>query len=112
MVVRVAGLAYQKGFGGHFHNDNARRLCCATSPAWSSPARPGPTTRRRMLRTCVAAAAIDGTVSVFLEPIALYHQRDLYAAGDERLARPLTTASTSPIGRARIYGPRGRRPAP
>ena len=23
MVVRVAGLAYQKGFGGHFHNDNA-----------------------------------------------------------------------------------------
>ena len=23
MVVRIAGLAYQKGFGGHFHNDNA-----------------------------------------------------------------------------------------
>ncbi len=23
MVVRVAGLSYQKGFGGHFHNDNA-----------------------------------------------------------------------------------------
>lgn len=23
MVVRVAGLAYQKGFGGHFHNDNS-----------------------------------------------------------------------------------------
>src|SRR5262249_820856 len=23
IVVRVAGLAYQKGFGGHFHNDNA-----------------------------------------------------------------------------------------
>src|ERR1022692_1235054 len=23
MVVRVPGLAYQKGFGGHFHNDNA-----------------------------------------------------------------------------------------
>ena len=22
-MVRVAGLAYQKGFGGHFHNDNA-----------------------------------------------------------------------------------------
>ena len=22
MVVRIAGLAYQKGFGGHFHNDN------------------------------------------------------------------------------------------
>ena len=23
MVVRIAGLAYQEGFGGHFHNDNA-----------------------------------------------------------------------------------------
>src|SRR4029079_15769158 len=23
MVVRVPGLAYQKGFGGHFHNDNS-----------------------------------------------------------------------------------------
>ena len=25
MVVRVPGLAYQKGFGGHFHNDNTHR---------------------------------------------------------------------------------------
>ena len=25
MVVRIAGLAYQKGFGGHFHNDNCDR---------------------------------------------------------------------------------------
>ena len=23
MVLRIAGLAYQKGFGGHFHNDNS-----------------------------------------------------------------------------------------
>src|ERR671912_1100336 len=23
MVVRIAGLAYQRGFGGHFHNDNS-----------------------------------------------------------------------------------------
>jgi 2-oxoisovalerate dehydrogenase E1 component len=23
MVVRIAGLGYQKGFGGHFHNDNS-----------------------------------------------------------------------------------------
>src|SRR3546814_15688066 len=22
MVIRIAGLGYQKGFGGHFHNDN------------------------------------------------------------------------------------------
>jgi 2-oxoisovalerate dehydrogenase E1 component len=36
-----------------------------------------------LLRTCVAAAATDATLSVFLEPIALYHRRDLYTDGDE-----------------------------
>ena len=41
-----------------------------------------------MLRTCVAAAKVDGSVCVFLEPIALYHTRDLHEDGDERLARP------------------------
>jgi 2-oxoisovalerate dehydrogenase E1 component len=56
MVVRIASYAYQKGFGGHFHNDNSiavlrdvpghrdrrrpatatmRRPCCA--PAWPRP---------------------------------------------------------------------------
>ena len=25
MIVRIAGLGYQRGFGGHFHNDNDRR---------------------------------------------------------------------------------------
>ena len=35
-----------------------------------------------MLRTCAAAAAIDGSVCVFLEPIALYHTKDLYEDGD------------------------------
>ena len=41
-----------------------------------------------MLRTCVAAAAADGTVCVFLEPIALYHTRDLHEPGDERWTAP------------------------
>ena len=36
-----------------------------------------------MLRTCVAAAKVDGSVCVFLEPIALYHTRDLHEDGDE-----------------------------
>ena len=35
-----------------------------------------------MLRTCLAAAEQDGAVCVFLEPIALYHEKDLYADGD------------------------------
>jgi 2-oxoisovalerate dehydrogenase E1 component len=87
MVVRIAGYGYQKGFGGHFHNDNAVAVLrdipglVVASPAHPRDAAP-------MLRTCVAAAAVDGTVSVFLEPIALYHTRDLHLAGDERWTAP------------------------
>jgi 2-oxoisovalerate dehydrogenase E1 component len=62
-----------------------------------------------MLRTCLAAADIDGRVSVFLEPIALYHTRDLHTAGDgEWLAGYLQPSEWSgahvPIGSARRYG--------
>jgi 2-oxoisovalerate dehydrogenase E1 component len=62
-----------------------------------------------MLRTCVAAADVDGTVSVFLEPIALYHSRDLHEPGDgEWLAAyspPEQWADQHvPIGRGRTYG--------
>ncbi|GAB3741629.1 transketolase C-terminal domain-containing protein [Microlunatus parietis] len=81
LVIRIAGLAYQKGFGGHFHNDDAVAVLrdipgivvACPSRADDAPA---------LLRTCVAAAATDGTVAVFLEPIALYHTRDLHADGD------------------------------
>ena len=83
LVVRVQGYGYQKGFGGHFHNDNGLGvLRDIPGLVIASPARPadvGP-----MLRTCVAAAKVDGTVSVLLEPIALYHTRDLLEEGDER----------------------------
>jgi 2-oxoisovalerate dehydrogenase E1 component len=81
MVVRVAGLAYQKGFGGHFHNDNAVAVLrdipglVVAVPARGDDA-------AAMLRTCLAAADVDGSVCVFLEPIALYHTRDLYEPGD------------------------------
>ena len=52
----------------------------------ASPAHPADAPA--MLRTCVAAAVADGTVSVFLEPIALYHTRDLHEPGDERWTAP------------------------
>jgi 2-oxoisovalerate dehydrogenase E1 component len=62
-----------------------------------------------MLRTCLAAAEADGTVSVYLEPIALYHERDLHEAGDDgwvaRYDPPAAWAAGHvPIGRARLYG--------
>jgi 2-oxoisovalerate dehydrogenase E1 component len=82
MVVRIAGYGYQQGFGGHFHNDNAvGALRDIPGLVIASPGRPADAAA--MLRTCAAAAAVDGTVSVFLEPIARYHTRDLYLTGDD-----------------------------
>jgi 2-oxoisovalerate dehydrogenase E1 component len=61
-----------------------------------------------MLRSCIAAAAVDGTVCVFLEPIALYHVRDLYRQGDSDWLAPYAppgdwAGAHVPIGRARTY---------
>jgi 2-oxoisovalerate dehydrogenase E1 component len=108
MVVRVAGLAYQKGFGGHFHNDNAVGVLrdipglVVAVPARAQDAAP-------MLRTCLAAAHVDGTVCVFLEPIALYHTRDLYQPGDGGWLSPYAgpeqwAPEHVPIGQGRGYG--------
>ena len=108
MVVRVASYAYQKGFGGHFHNDNAIGvLRDIPGLVVASPARPDDAAA--MLRTCAAAARVDGTVSVYLEPIALYHTRDLHAGGDRAWTALYREPGTwnaihVPIGRARTYG--------
>ncbi|GAA3540394.1 thiamine pyrophosphate-dependent enzyme [Nonomuraea rosea] len=108
MVVRVAGYAYQKGFGGHFHNDNAvAALRDIPGLVIASPARPDDASA--MLRTCLAAASTAGSVCLFLEPIALYHTRDLFDEGDggwlAPYAPPSRWAETHvPIGRARSYG--------
>jgi 2-oxoisovalerate dehydrogenase E1 component len=107
MVVRVAGLAYQQSFGGHFHNDNSVAvLRDVPGLVLAVPARPADAAP--MLRTCLAAAAVDGTVSVFLEPIALYHIRDLYQEGDNQWLAPYAGPAQwgtehVPIGRARTY---------
>ena len=81
MVVRLPGLAYQKGFGGHFHNDNSvGALRDIPGIVIAAPARGDDAAR--MLRGAIAMAAEDGRVVIFLEPIALYHERDLHADGD------------------------------
>jgi 2-oxoisovalerate dehydrogenase E1 component len=108
MVVRVAGYAYQKGFGGHFHNDNSvAALRDIPGLVIASPARPDDAAA--MLRTCVAAAKTDGEVCVFLEPIALYGTRDLMDDGDNGWLTPYAPPSRwaethVPIGRGRGYG--------
>ncbi|MCB9919273.1 MAG: MFS transporter [Planctomycetes bacterium] len=81
MVVRIAGLAYQKGFGGHFHNDNSIGvLRDIPGIVLAVPSRGDDAVR--MLRACVAAAKFERRVCVFLEPIALYMTKDLYDKGD------------------------------
>ena len=83
MVVRIAGLAYQRGFGGHFHNDNAMGgLRDIPGLIIAVPSRGDDAVR--MLRGCLAIAKECGRVVAFLEPIALYHQKDLLTEGDEK----------------------------
>lgn len=102
MVVRIAGYAYQRGFGGHFHNDNSvAALRDIPGVVVASPSRPDDAAA--LLRTCISAARADGRVCVFLEPIALYHTRDLYEPDDGRWAAPGDPGRV-PIGRARTYG--------
>ncbi|HEY2298027.1 MAG TPA: thiamine pyrophosphate-dependent enzyme [Jatrophihabitans sp.] len=103
MVVRVAGLGYQKGFGGHFHNDDAvavlRDIPGLVVAVPSRPEDAGP-----MMNACLAAAAETGQVSVYLEPIALYHERDLHEPGDRGWLGTYTPGATTPIGSARVHG--------
>jgi 2-oxoisovalerate dehydrogenase E1 component len=103
MVVRIAGLGYQRGFGGHFHNDDAvgvlRDIPGLVVGVPSRPEDAAP-----MLRACLAAAAATGQVSVYLEPIALYHERDLYEPGDRGWLGAYDPSITAPIGSARVHG--------
>lgn len=83
MVVRVQGLAYQKGFGGHFHNDNSiGALRDIPGLIVGVPARGDDAAM--MLRGLVHTARACGRVAVFLEPIALYHEKDLHEEGDQQ----------------------------
>ncbi len=81
MVLRIAGLGYQRGFGGHFHNDNSLSvlrdipgliLACPSNGADAV----------MMLREAVRLAREEQRLVVFIEPIALYTTRDLHSPGD------------------------------
>jgi len=82
MVVRIPGLAYQKGFGGHFHNDNSLAVLrdipgiVLVCPSNGEDA-------VKLFRSAVRLAYEQRRVVVFLEPIALYHTRDLHSVGDQ-----------------------------
>ncbi len=103
LVVRVAGLGYQKGFGGHFHNDDSLAvLRDLPGVIVAVPSRGDDAVK--MLRTLLAAAKVDGRVAVFVEPIALYHARDL-EPGDGAWSFPLPPAGEAiDVGEVGVYG--------
>ncbi len=103
MVVRMAGLGYQRGFGGHFHNDNSiTALRDIPGLVVGCPSRGDDAAT--MLRTLAALAKVDGRVSIFLEPIALYMTKDLHEAGDGQWLFPYPAPDQAmTLGEGRIY---------
>lgn len=81
MVIRIAGLPYQKGFGGHFHNDNSLAVF-RDIPGVVLAVPSNGADAVAMLRECVRLAHAEQRVVVFVEPIALYMTRDLHGEGD------------------------------
>ncbi len=103
LVVRIASFGYQEGFGGHFHNDNGfAALREIPGIVIAVPSRGDDAVE--MLRTCTAMARVDGRVVLFLEPIALYHRKDLHEEGDGKwnCSFPEPGTSTAP-GEPRVY---------
>ncbi len=95
MIVRIAGLGYQKGFGGHFHNDNSLAVF-RDIPGLVLAVPSNGADAVEMLRECVRLAREEQRVMVFVEPIALYMTRDLHEEGDA-----LWTATYPPPGAAK-----------
>ena len=103
MVMRIASLGYQRGFGGHFHNDNSiTALRDIPGLVVGCPSRGDDAAT--MLRTMMALAKVDGRVCAYLEPIALYMTKDLYEAGDGQwLTTYPAPDQAMPLGSARVY---------
>jgi len=104
MVLRIAGLGYQKGFGGHFHNDNSLAVLrdipglivgCPSDGAEAVC----------MYREAVRLAREEQRVVVMIDPIALYPMRDLHKADDGGWMRHYPGPEmTAPLGQVGVHG--------
>lgn len=104
MVVRIAGLGYQKGFGGHFHNDNSLAVL-RDIPGLVLAVPSDGADAAMMLRECARLAREEQRLVVFLEPIALYPMRDLRRPQDGGWMRPYPDPSlTIPMGVVGVQG--------
>ena len=104
MVLRIAGLGYQKGFGGHFHNDNSLAvLRDIPGIVIACPSRGDEAAM--MLRECVRLAREEQRVVVVIEPIALYHVRDLLEDKDNKWTSVYPSPDRSiPLGEVGVDG--------
>ena len=103
MVVRIAGLPYQKGFGGHFHNDNSLAVF-RDVPGLVLAVPSSGADAVAMLRECVRLAREEGRVVIFVEPIALYMTRDLHAEGDGLMTATYADISPVRVGEVGVHG--------
>lgn len=105
MVIRIAGWAYQKGFGGHFHNDNSiAALRDVPGLIVATPSRGDDAVK--MMRTCLALAQVNGRVIAYVEPIALYMTKDLYEPKDKGWSFDYPDPRDSiPLGEGAVYHP-------
>ncbi len=105
MVLRIASLGYQRGFGGHFHNDNSITALRDIPGLVVGCASRGDDAAM-MLRTLAALAKVDGRVCAFLEPIALYMAKDLHEAGDGGWLTSYPAPDQALVlGAERVYNP-------
>ncbi|MFN0249580.1 MAG: thiamine pyrophosphate-dependent enzyme [Kofleriaceae bacterium] len=104
-VLRLPSFGYQKGFGGHFHNDNSvASLLDIPGLVVAAPSRGDDAAA--MLRTCVDHSRSHGRTCIFLEPIALYHTQDL-TPGDRAWLTPHVPRERVELGRARMWSNAG-----
>ncbi len=104
MVLRIAGLGYQKGFGGHFHNDNSVAVL-RDIPGLILAVPSNGADAAKMLRECARLAREEQRLVVFLEPIALYPARDLHTDKDGAwMQRYPAPDQTIPFGEVGIHG--------
>lgn len=103
MVLRIAGLGYQKGFGGHFHNDNALAVlrdipgiivACPSDGAEAV----------LMLRECHRLAREEARVCVFVEPIALYPMRDVTLGDGAWMRHYPARGAQARLGEVGVHG--------
>lgn len=104
MVVRIAGLGYQKGFGGHFHNDNSLAVL-RDIPGLIVAVPSDGAEAVGMLRECVRLARDEQRLVAFVEPIALYPMRDLLADKDCGWMRHYPAPGQAvPFGQVGVHG--------